>query len=242
MNKFNQSIFTGLSVAVLGLLASANLSAQTIVQYDFSTDLSATTEDANLTASGITVGSGITGANRSGSSNSLFARASVTHSSNQLSIGNAIVDNDYFSFTVDVDAGYEMDLTSFQFDLGYTRNGSFDGKQFKAYLLTSIDGFVDAGDIVGSETITVDANTGTATYPSGTTTISLSATQYQDISSTTEFRIYIADNTGGADYVHRIDNVTLNGTVSAVIPEPGTYALLGGLFVFGTVLLRRRFS
>ena len=239
--RLTHSMHTGLSIVAITLFSISALSAAILVEYKFDSDTSATSVDANLTAGTITLGSGIAGsdAGRSGSSNSLFARASVTHTANQLSIVNAIADNDYFSFTVDVNAGYEMDLTSFKFDLGYTRSGAFDGKQFKAYLLTSIDGFVEAGDIVGSATVNVDINGASLQYPNGTTTISLAGTQFQNITTSTEFRIYIADNTGSNDYIHRIDNVVLNGTVSP-IPELGSYALFGGLFALGCVCLRRR--
>ena len=238
--RLTHSMQTGLSIVAIALFSTSCLSAATITEYTFAADTSATSSDTNVTASTITLGSGIAGtdAGRSSSSNSLFARASVTHAGNQLSIVNAIADNDYFSFTVDVHAGYEMDLTSFQFDLGYTRNGAFEGKQFKAYLLTSIDGFVDVGDIIGSETVDVDINGASLQYPNGTTTISLAGTQFQNITTSTEFRIYIADNTGSNDYIHRIDNVVLNGTVSAV-PELGSYALFGGLFALGYVMVRR---
>lgn len=239
MTKLNHRILAGLSIATVGLMASANLSAQVIVQYTFDTDLSATTEDANLTASGITFGSGIAGADAgySGSSNSLYARASVTHPDNQIDLSKAITDNDYFSFTVDVDSGFEMDMVSFSFDLGYTRNGSFEGKQFRAYLLTDIDGFT-AGDLLGFDTVDVDINGASLQYPNATASISLSGTQFQNITTATEFRLYISDNTGSTDYIHRIDNVTLNGTVSA-IPEVETFALLGGFFALGSVMLRR---
>lgn len=238
MPKLNKPILAGLSIAAVGLMASANLSAQTIVQYDFNTNLSATTADANLTVGDITVGSGLDTAGRSGSSNSLFARASETDAANQISLANAITSNDYFSFTVDVDSGFEMDLTSLAFDLGYTRNGGFEGKQFRTYVLTDIDGFTAANNL-GFDTVDVDINGGSLQYPNGTATISLAGAQFQGITSSTEFRLYISDNTGSADYIHRIDNVTLNGAVSA-IPEPGTFALLGGLFALGSVMLRRR--
>ena len=229
-----------LMIAGMAILSASMVSADVIAQYNFSADLSATSADANVAAGAVGLGAGISGGNagRSGSSLSLYARSSVTHSANQISRVNAIADGDYFNFSVTPDAGYEMDLTSFQFDFGYTRNGSFEGKQFKAYLLTSIDGFVDAGDIVGSKTIDIGPNTSTPVYTA--TTIDLSGAQFQNITSATEFRIYIADNTGANDYIHRIDNITLNGSVS-VIPEPATFGLLGfGALV--TMVLRRRFT
>ena len=227
------------ATAAVGLMTSASLSAATIAQYTFASNLSATTKDANLTASAFTVGAGIAGSGRSSSSASLFARASETDFSNQISSTTAIGANDYFSFSVGANSGFEMDLTSITFDLGYTRNGSFEGKQFRTYVLSSIDGFTSSA-LLGFDTIDIGANTSTATYPNGTATISLAGAQFQDLTSSTEFRLYIADNTGDTNYIHRIDNVTLNGEVVAFVPEPGTYALMSGLLALCSVMLRRR--
>jgi hypothetical protein len=222
-------------LAGLAVMSASVVSADVVAQYNFSADLNATSSDANVTANAFTVGAGISGSGRSGSSQSLFARASVTDAANQISLANAITANDYFSFTVDVDAGFEMDLTSFTFDAGYTRNGSFTGKQFKTYLLTSIDGF-NTGGLIGSETVDATVNGGSLQYPNGTTTISLAGAQYQDLTGSTEFRLYISDNTGATDYIHRIDNVTLNGTV---IPEPGTISMISAAGL-GILFIRRR--
>ena len=227
------------ATAAVGLMTSASLSAATIAQYTFASNLSATTEDANLTASAFTVGAGIAGAGRSGSSASLFARASVTDSSNVISSTTAIGANDYFSFSVGANSGFEMDLTSITFDLGYTRNGGFEGKQFRTYVLSSIDGFTSSA-LLGFDTVDVTVNGSSLQYPNSTATISLAGAQFQDLTSSTEFRLYIADNTGSADYIHRIDNVTLNGEVVAFVPEPGNFALIGGLLALGWVMIRRR--
>ena len=47
------------ATAAVGLMTSASLSAATIAQYTFASNLSATTEDANLTADTIAIGAGI---------------------------------------------------------------------------------------------------------------------------------------------------------------------------------------
>ena len=228
-----------LIIGLVCMVCSVTANADLLAEYTFASNMDPTTENANVAAGGITVGSGITGAGRSGGSESLFARASVTDGANQISLANAIPANDYFSFTVAPDAGYEMDLTSLTFDLGYTRIGSFESKQFRTYLLTDIDGFTTGG-LLGYDTVDVTVNGGSLQYPNPTASISLGGAQFQDLTGTVEFRLYIADNTGGNDYIHRIDNIGLNGTVS-VIPEPATMGLLGigGLV---TMALRRRMT
>ncbi len=239
MMKINKSILTGLSITAAGLMASANLSAQ-IVQYSFDSDLSATTVDANLDATVISGGSGITAPTRSSTDGgTTFVRASDT-STTTLTVGTAITNNDYLSFSVDVAAGYQMDLTSLVFDFGYTAGANYTpDKQFKAYLFTSVDGFVDSGDIVGSDTIIVDQENTGIQWPGEDTTIALSDARFQGLTGSTEFRIYLADTTGDSNHIHRFDDITLNGSVS-VIPEPGTYALMGGLLALGSVMMRRR--
>lgn len=221
-------------------LAMSHTHAALIAQYDFNTDLNASTEDANVTAGAFTSGAGIAGdSGRSTITNSLFALASAT-STTSISVGTAIAADDYFSVTVGANSGYYMDLDSITLDFGYTRNGGqFGDKDLKAYVFSSFTGFVDAGDILGSEVIQTTVDNNSLQYPGGSPslTVDLSAYSYVWSGGEIEFRIYLADTTNGTAYVHRIDNVTLNGTV-AVVPEPSSTALLGlgGL----AVLLRRK--
>jgi len=233
---------TLMTVAALAALRLPSASAAVLAEYDFNTDLNASTADANITVGTVTSGAGISGSGESGRSsfsNSLYALASAT-STTSISVGTAIAADDYFSVTVGANSGYYMDLDSITLDYGYTNNsGSFGAKDLKAYIFSSVDGFVDAGDILGSEVIQTTVDNNSLQYPGGSPslTVDLSAYSYVWSGGEIEFRIYLADNTNSSAYVHRIDNVTLNGTV-AVVPEPSSTALLGlgGL----AVLLRRK--
>ncbi|MGB2351812.1 MAG: PEP-CTERM sorting domain-containing protein [Akkermansiaceae bacterium] len=239
MKNMKTHYFTFFTTACL---AMSHAHAAVIAEYDFNTDLNASTEDANVTAGAFTSGAGISGAGesgRSGTTNSLFALASAT-STTTLSVGDAISADDYFSVTIGVDSGYYMNLDSFTLDFGYTRNGAlFGDKDLKAYIFSSADGFVDAGDILGDLTNTATVSNNSVQYPGGSPnlTVDLSTFDYVWSGGEIEFRIYLSDTTNSNGYIHRIDNVTLNGTV-AVVPEPSSTALLGlgGL----AVLLRRK--
>ncbi len=235
------------ATAAVGLMTSASLSAATIAQYTFASNLSATTEDANLTADTIAIGAGInvggsvgrsSGAGPDAAAGSFYLRSSVTSGLNQISLANAVTADDYISFDLTVADGFEMDLSSFTFEHGYSRNGTFAGKQSRAYLLSDINGFASDQFIAFHDEF-FDVNGGSINYGSAAT-ISLAAAEYQGLTGTTEFRLYFADNTGGSDYIHRFDDLSFNGTVVSAVPEPGTYALMSGLLALCSVMLRRR--
>ncbi len=231
-------------IASLIAVSLSSAHAAVIAQYDFEADLNASTADSNVTAGTITSGAGISGSGesgRSGTTNSFYARASAT-STSSISVGTAIAADDYFSVTIGADSGYYIDLESITLDYGYTRDGvSFGEKEFKAYVFSSYTGFVDAGDILGSESIETTVDDNSVQYPGGSPslTVDLSAYSYVWSGGDIEFRIYLGDTTNGVAYIHRVDNVTLNGTV-AVVPEPSSTALLGlgGL----SLMLRRKRS
>ncbi|MDG1357920.1 MAG: PEP-CTERM sorting domain-containing protein [Akkermansiaceae bacterium] len=231
-------------IASLIAVSLSSAHAAVIAQYDFNTDLDASTADANITAGAVTIGAGISGSGksgRSGISNSFYARASAT-STTSIGVGTSIAADDYFSVTIGADSGYYIDLESITLDYGYTRNGILLGdRDFKAYVFSSFTGFVDADDILGSEVMTTTVTNNSVQYPGGSPslTVDLSAYSYVWSESEIEFRIYLADTTSNSEYIHRVDNVTLNGTV-AVVPEPSSTALLGlgGL----SLMLRRKRS
>ena len=240
MMKMNQSILTGLSIAAAGLMASANLSAQTIAQYTFDGASGvATNVDANLTAGNFTAGGG--GGGLSGSGNAFFRSNETAGAST--SFTSAQTANDYFTVTITPDAGFEMNLTSFEFDYGYSSNGSFGAGTMRAYITTSEDNhatFFNNPSTDGYTTIDGPfSGTGTVTFPflPDSKLLDLSGAAFQNISTAFEFRIYLSDSYNVNDLIHRIDNVELNGTVEA-IPEPSSTALLGlgGL----ALILRRR--
>lgn len=137
----------------------------------------------------------------------------------------AFIANDYITFTVTPDAGYELDLTNFTLDLLKSKNdaaGNF-------FLRSSVDTFTTTIGS-GSTTNTVTGNGSYAPF-----TISLSGASFQNLTTATTFRIYSYGATDDKrELIH--DNVILNGSVN-VIPEPAT---LGLLSVGGLLLAARR--
>ena len=214
--------------------------AAVIAQYDFNTTdvLSAISADANVTAYDFTEGSSFAASSNAGwsSSTNLFARGLVTTGGGSGSLSTAISVDDYFSFIIDPDApGAVMSLTSLDLNYGYTRAGGFDGKTFTAELLTSIDGFT-ASDSVALQSVSTDPPTATPSYTSWS--IDLSGPSFQNITTATEFRFYLYDDTSDSNTIHRLDDIVLNGIVT--VPEPSSTALvgLGGL----ALMLRRKRS
>ncbi len=130
----------------------------------------------------------------------------------------AFANGTYFSFTFDPSSGYEADLTTLTFDI---LTVGTSGGRTNFYLSSSESGFATP---IGSVT---------TSYSSGATfqTISfgLSGAEFQNVADTVEFRVYLWWDTGtgtSSGSASRFDNVTLNGTVSA-IPEPGSTLLFG---------------
>ncbi len=222
-----------LALALFSLAAVFGLSADAavIVQYAFpaaggtgagnlaaSTTLDDTSNTAIASGGGLGVFATDWGISSSAGNpaNSHFVRSSVI-------TGAA---DDYISFTVTPDAGYEMDLTSLTFDYFLTANVSTDSGTWD--LRSSADGYAGI--------LTTASATNTST---GWTTASanLSAATFQDVTTAIEFRIYFSDNNTQAGTVLRTDNITLNGGVS-LVPEPSAAAAFG--LGIGCLLLKIR--
>ena len=196
--------------------------AAVIAEYNFGADLAATTEGANVTASDIGLSSGIAGAGVAGRSSTdggcLYVRCSGTGLTD---LAGAIADIDYVSFTIDVAAGYEMDLTSLTLEQGYTNNTTYTGKFLTADLLTSVGGFTAADGVSSITSYATTPQSGfTVYYQSWTIDSEFSGVEFQGLTGSTEFRFYLTDNTNSADIIHRFDDIVLNGTVTVSNPAP----------------------
>ena len=241
MNYPNKSLVVGLCLAALAPFGVSSLSASSIIaSYEFTDgSAAATASDSDITASDFTLGAGLT-EGISSSSDSIFVRSTETFGS-MLSFTNARDNDDYFTVTFTAGTDISMDLTTFSYDYGYT--SATGSKELKSYVTTSInnhESFFTAGGANAISTVNTTV-TSTATFPNA---LSLDLTHadlngaYQNITTSIEFRIYFSDDHNNSQTIHRLDNVQLSGTLSAV-PESQAFALLGGLMAIGFVAVRR---
>lgn len=145
-------------------------------------------------------------------------------------MAGAISLNEYVFFTVTVDLGYSLDLNELTFDAYRAGNGANDYSVRSSVdnYATDISTGLAAGYIDGGITTTRTGQT-----------ISLAGTEFDNLTGTTEFRIYFDDrqsNTGSASATI-VDDFILDGIV---VPEPSAYALLAGCLALSSVMLRRR--
>lgn len=169
-----------------------------------------------LTATGIGRGAGITGVNMND-----------TYSANGFATGGTLntANNDYFTFTITANPGYQIDFSDFTFNGLRLVNGPSS-----LALRSSLDGYAsNIGTVV-------------ATSTSATThTVDLSGTDFLDVTDVT-FRLYgynATNNFGQGQY--SVNSYEFNGTVEAV-PEPQSLALVGvgSLLMFGYLRRTRK--
>jgi hypothetical protein len=130
----------------------------------------------------------------------------------------AVLDlTDYFTFTLDANPGYEIDFASFV----YTGTASASGPTAFAFR-SSLDGFTTN---IGSPTATG-------------ATLSLSASQFQNLTNPIEFRLYGYSAGAGAG-TYSINDYSFNA-----VPEPQTLALVGvgSLLMLGNLRRTRKLT
>ncbi len=219
-----KNTLTVLSILALSALAASPAKAVVLANYDFTTN-TASGDSEPLTTASTFDDFGWTSEFRTADGTQYRAvQVSQTPSS--------FDENEYFTFTLTIPALTTVDLTSLTFD-GIFENGAVGPVN---YFVRSDAG----GDAFATNLTIAEGNEVTMNDTLTPKSVSLAAASFQGLSTPVEFRIYFTDgsNNTSTSRFSGVDNVVLNGDITAV-PEPSSVALLigGGCLL---VLLRRR--
>ncbi len=146
----------------------------------------------------------------------------VNPNGNAASATAAVTNGVFFSFTLEPDTGYVMNLDSLQFKA--SRGGASTPRGW--VVRSSLDGYatnIDSADIPTQRPTWTDYS------------LNLSGSLYQNISGPVTFRFYVYSPAAGSTI--EFDNITLNGTV---VPEPSAWALAASGLLLVLACRRRR--
>jgi hypothetical protein len=167
------------------------------------------------------------------------------------SLATALAGTSYYSFTVQANAGYELDLISLIFD---ANKDPVTGPG--ANPPVTIDLRSDAGGDNFATSLGSFGPTGNSGNFAVDLTASLLAAAFQNVTSTIEFRLYMYDGSTSTSSTigGHIDNVELNGDVfltnpggggngngdPGVVPEPASIVVWSLLAAIGGVVAWRK--
>jgi hypothetical protein len=209
-------------LSIFALTVSANadlLTAWSVVGVNASTTpvFTNTLSGANITSNScvLSLGAGVTA---SGTADT-FGGTGFT----EVSLANAITANDYISWILQADSGYQISVTNITWNLNRAAGtgasnlvlrSSFDGFTANLFTLTDFPGTTGGGDSI----IPLSSLSG---------------------SNSVEFRAYIWSGSGATRFRNGTGNdLFVQGSVLA-IPEPGSMMLMG-LGLLGLTYLRRK--
>lgn len=238
-----QRLLNTLAIVAFGIFTSATLHADVLAQFDMETNGSR--DVASTVIAGIDV-SNLVGNNLNSPTSLIlngadnvddyiaWSRSSGVTRTDAL---GAIADGTYFNFTLTPDAGKSFSIDSISFD-AFAGTGGPSDRQF--YLLGSKEEYFSGNVLASASTV---SGSPLIPYNSATADQNFSAdlsgnSLYQNVTESVTFRIYIA--TPNTFQNLAFDDITVNGSVGSVIPEPSTYAFLGGLCALAAVSIRRR--
>ena len=159
------------------------------------------------------------------------------------SLSQAQLSDSYALFRLSPKSGFRLDLTGFSMDVAGQKEGR-DGNPFigQAFVFSSADGFTDP---ITAITV-IDTTADVVNSPFVTTQRDLSGLAlFQGLTTPTEFRVYLAQNTAETSGFLLLDNIRVTGhsvaLESAAAPDAGTLPLLllGLAFGSGHRLIRR---
>ncbi len=231
---FRRTAVFGLAV-LLTTAAVASTRAAVLASYPFTgSSLASTDTDSASAASSIVLGSGLD------STSARFAVANGNPSpalrinadeTDGTTFATAITDNDFLTLTLTPAAGQRLILDNLTFDLAV--NSTLVATNVRVQL-----------SLNGTAYTTLDSVTAYSTTAFTTQTFDIAGTIANSAlaaGSPLYVRFVVFDNTANAAAYTGFDNLTLNGTVGAVVPEPRTLSMCAlGVLAAGSVILRRR--
>lgn len=211
-----------ISRLALVLAFVAPLSRAQVLTYSFTgRSTSPTTSQANLTGS---VFSGNVGSPAAGDSTPTFTAGSGGGYFGADTWTGTAPGTNYFQFTITPAEGFAVTLTSLSFGYRATSTGP------------NAISFRSGSDSYSTNLVSSALTRDSSWHTSGSLTLTSTT-----ITSATTFRIY-GSGASSAGGTFRVDDVTLNGSISA-IPEPSTYAaIVGAASLAGAIWWRRRQS
>lgn len=225
------------SVAALVVVAAgvSTAQAQVIAQWDFNTFTTVNQivpgpVAADQTAAGVTVGDLTRGAGLSQFETKSFSSQPVLRFVNSVGATTeaaAVSGNVYAEFSLTPTAGNKLDLTTLTLD-AWSASSTASRSFFVRY--SPDPTFAFSSTLIPA----------TSAPSSGSSPAAVSGNiNITDLTSAIYFRIYGFDpGSGSPNRGLQYDNITVSGSVSP-IPEPSTYALMGGLGLVGFAGYRR---
>ena len=230
--SLHQSVSLRFAMASAIGLSASTASAAVIAANGLNNSTTFTSVDTNLTATvGTNTGSGYSSLGNTEGSHWMFFTNSSTTNTSTPTVGEI-----RFSFSLTPASGYRITLDatdSVTWDIGAyaSSTGTLGGLVF--YSQVYISDTSDFSNILATSSVYSISAASNGTPVSNTApTIGSSITNH---TGPLYFGFAFGDNSGAGDKSGRLDNIIVNGTVSAV-PEPGV-ALLSG---FGLLALLRR--
>jgi hypothetical protein len=210
-----------LATVAAGVLATG-AHAQTLAQWNFTTNTAPTTVGSGVTASNVASApsGGLVTFGATGGLLQVAPANGATGGNNNLAA--AILSNSYFQFTVTPQSGQALSISSLSFLAGFPNNTSVT-------IRSNVDSFAtDVGQVSNASSTLTNYSFSLSGNPA-----------YQNRASAVTFRAYVYGANNNNQNLTQFDNLTISG-VAAAIPEPGSLALLGLGATAGMAILRRR--
>lgn len=148
------------------------------------------------------------------------------------SLGAAIANRDYISFSLTPSPGFNLNIDSLAWNSGVATAVT----QFNVALFSSATGFT-----IDDALHTYSFSTAGAAAQSVTLSTHVSL---QDIAGSIEFRLYgWRDTTGTSTFRIRdlaANDLSISGTAISAVPEPSSYAAISGTLMMAGAIWRRR--